>query len=192
MKYLILIITLVITTLTFADDYHQFSARYRTSPIDTISHLDIKNDVGVQFDFRRDLSDFFYTGSIYATKANVSDTQGFTAGLGYSLGSHSLSLNYFGEQNYEKWRIQEGECKACNLDWINSNWRSNYYIEYEYQFRDFKLFTSYHHVVKDRDELLDNRYTVGLEYAAKFIDRPAFFRVMYDQHLTTFNLGFTY
>lgn len=192
MKFLISAALILLTSSVDANNFHQFSARYRTSPINTISHLDIKNDIGIQFDFKRSVGYVFYEGSIYVSKANVSDTQGFSVGSGFTYKKHSLSTGYHGEQNYEKWRIEEGTCKACNLDWINSNYRASKYIRYTYEYKEFTPLLEYQFVQKDRDEMLDNRLVVGIKYVRKLYDQNIFLSVKYNQHLTTFNIGFKY
>lgn len=186
-KYLIL---LLLSFGSIADNYHEFSARYRDG--EHISHLPIKNDIGIQFDFRRDIGVFSYRGGIYVSKSNLSDTHGGYAGAGFNYNGNSVTINYAGEQSYEKWRIKSGECKACDLDWINSNWRDSAYIRYEFDRYNIKPFVEYHKIIHDRDELLNNRINYGVEYSHKISDKRVFVRISHDSELTLINLGFVY
>lgn len=187
MKYLIL---LLLSFSAIAENYHDLSVRYRDG--DNISHLSIKNDIGIQFDFRRDISAFSYRGGVYVSKSNLSDTNGFYIGTGVNYKYHAISINYAGEQNHEKWRIQKGDCKACNLDWINSNWRDSYFVRYDFDKYSFKPFVEYHKIIHDRDELLDNRFNFGVQYSFKVIDRDLFIRASHDSEFMLVNIGFVY
>ena len=187
MKYLIL---LLLSFNCFADNYHQFSARYRIG--EEISHLEVVRDIGGQFDFRREIGPVFYEGSVYASKSNLSDTQGANIGLGFNYEGHSISINLMADQNFEQWRIKEGDCKACDLDWINHNSRTHVYVKYQFHSQYFNPIIEYHKIVKDRDELMKDRIYYGLRINTDRISKDMFAKIMSDGNLTTFNIGFKY